>query len=266
MKKKMRILILSSLMIIGLSSVFCGSSIAEATSELWNSCPRDRVNCAYPGDCGSYIDTNSDSICDRSQSNPLAISESSNAGGVVLPDIPNGSADVGYVASISDHSQSVPLEISDSSNAGSVGTSVTSSDSENMGYITSIVDNSQNILADTGTNTESDHTTMINVNRSYYFIPIFVILGIMYGITWILANRKTIKKVLHRKIWNLVLLASTVVSALLGLFLIINIDFNINITLPFNMLFWHVEAGIALGIVAVFHILWHWRYFAKMAK
>ena len=62
------------------------------------------------------------------------------------------------------------------------------------------------------------------------------------------------------------LLVSMIVSALLGVFLILAIDFNIKIALPFDMLFWHVEAGIALGIVGIFHIFWHWRYFAKLIK
>ena len=53
---------------IGIISIFCSSSaLAE---EGWNDCPRGETNCAYPGKCRSYVDTNNDGICDRSQPAP----------------------------------------------------------------------------------------------------------------------------------------------------------------------------------------------------
>jgi hypothetical protein len=63
-----------------------------------------------------------------------------------------------------------------------------------------------------------------------------------------------------------ILLVACLVSVLLGLILTFNLDFDTNITLPFNMLFWHVEAGIAMSVIAIFHIVWHWRYFVKILK
>ncbi len=44
---------------------------AAATSTVaWNTCPRDRTDCAYPGECGRYTDSNDDGICDLSQDDP----------------------------------------------------------------------------------------------------------------------------------------------------------------------------------------------------
>jgi hypothetical protein len=53
-------------------------------------------------------------------------------------------------------------------------------------------------------------------------------------------------------------------SALLGLVRILIKDYNWDINLPFNVMFWHVEISIVLAVVIVFHIIWHWRYFARM--
>jgi hypothetical protein len=36
----------------------------------WEDCPLDLVNDPYPGECGRYIDTNQDAICDLSQTRP----------------------------------------------------------------------------------------------------------------------------------------------------------------------------------------------------
>ncbi|MBN2517515.1 MAG: hypothetical protein JXB14_01580 [Candidatus Altiarchaeota archaeon] len=41
-----------------------------ASAQVWESCPFGEVNDAYPGDCGRYIDTDEDGICDRSQPAP----------------------------------------------------------------------------------------------------------------------------------------------------------------------------------------------------
>ena len=214
---------MSFLLILGLAGTIWGSSIAEAASTVWNSCERGKVNCAYPGDCHSYTDSNGDNICDRSQSNPTSSSSTSSTS------VTQVSTSTAAVASVN----------------------VTSTPSTTQAAVTSTA---------TGTDTAASASN----KSSYYFIPILIVLVILYGITWTLSAKKIMRTLLHRKIWNIVLLAAVIVSALLGIFLVLNIDFDFNITLPFNMLFWHVEAGIALSIIAVFHIAWHWRYFAKL--
>lgn len=40
------------------------------TLSAWDNCPFGIENDAYPGDCGRYIDTNNDGICDQSQPDP----------------------------------------------------------------------------------------------------------------------------------------------------------------------------------------------------
>lgn len=223
MKKKMLVITgLCLLLIVGLAGTFLGSNIAEAASGVWNSCPRGEVNDTYPGDCRSYIDTNKDAICDRSQSNPALTA----------------------AAASSSNSVSNLSAVSSSSSVSTISGSSAQLDSS--------------AAADSPAATDS--------SRSYYFIPILAILVILYGLTWLMSNRKIINTILHRKIWNTVLLIASAISVLLGLVLILNIDFNTNIVLPFNMLFWHVESGIAFGIIALFHVFWHRRYFAKMLK
>ena len=103
-----------------------------------------------------------------------------------------------------------------------------------------------------------------NNRLSYHFGLIILTIGILYGLSHFLSAKHIIKVVVHRRIWNVILLVSTIITALLGLFLILRIDFGIYISLPINSLFWHVEAGIVMGLIAVFHIIWHWRYFQKM--
>jgi hypothetical protein len=103
-------------------------------------------------------------------------------------------------------------------------------------------------------------------NGLYNFIPIILVTAALYVLTLVLAERNIIRKQIHRRIWNVVLLLSTFVSAVLGLLLILNLEFRMGINLPFNMLFWHVEASIVMGFILLLHIIRHWKYFATIFK
>jgi len=102
--------------------------------------------------------------------------------------------------------------------------------------------------------------------KQYNFFPISIGLLIAYILSFVLSRYKVISYSLHKKIWNWFLLGFFLVSAILGSFLVLRISNNIVIPLPFNMLYWHVEAGVALTAISIFHIVWHWRYFVTLFK
>jgi len=99
---------------------------------------------------------------------------------------------------------------------------------------------------------------------TYHLIPISLILILLYLITHILSKKKIISTINHRKIWNILLLISFLISGLLGILLIIEINFGIAIPLFFNILFWHVEIGIVMFIICIFHIIERWNYFKNL--
>jgi hypothetical protein len=245
MKRKLAIIIFSIFFVVGLVGTFWGTQIAEAASSLWSSCPRGEVNCVYPGECRSYIDTNGDRICDRSQPAPVAVIAAVKPAVTTTPAATTAAKPA--VTAAPAPATSTLVVSGPASAALAVTTSTTS-------------------IPTSEATPEAAASETITLKHSYYFVPVFLVLAILYALTWILSNQKIIKTLTHRKIWNFVLLISMAISALLGLFLILNIDFNWNVSLPFNMLFWHVEAGIALGAIGAFHIFWHWRYFVKFLK
>ena len=89
-------------------------------------------------------------------------------------------------------------------------------------------------------------------------------LTLAYITTHFLSRKGIIRVVTHRKFWNMALLFSFLISAVLGIILIIEINSWVDIGLPFDTLFWHVETGIAMGVIGIFHVIWHWNYFKKM--
>jgi hypothetical protein len=105
-----------------------------------------------------------------------------------------------------------------------------------------------------------------NSRINYYFLPILIVLSIFYFITYTLSKKKKIKIIQHRKIWNVILLITFLISGIFGIILAILISYGIRLTFYSDLLFWHVEFGIAMAIISIFHIAWHWKYFKKIVK
>ncbi len=102
--------------------------------------------------------------------------------------------------------------------------------------------------------------------RVYHLVPITSFLLGLYVIMQFLLKKKIIKLLTFRKIWNSLLLVSFLVSGILGILLIIKINFGLEYTLLFDIMFWHVEAGIALFVMCVLHIIERRHFFLNMFK
>ncbi len=104
------------------------------------------------------------------------------------------------------------------------------------------------------------------ISTNYYFGPITIILILIYFLSFILYKTKKMSFVVHKKIWNVLLLITFLVSAILGLLLVIRIQFGLVMDPPIDMLFWHVVAGIPMAIISIFHVLWHLNYYKLIFK
>lgn len=102
--------------------------------------------------------------------------------------------------------------------------------------------------------------------RVYHLLPITLILIFLYTLSSFLIKKKIISLAIHRKIWNFLLLISFLISAGSGILLVIEINYSLKIISPSNILFFQVEAGIAMTVISVFHIIWHWPYFKKLFR
>ncbi len=98
----------------------------------------------------------------------------------------------------------------------------------------------------------------------YEFIPIFLIVIFAYLISYVFYNENEITRATHMRIWNVILLLSSLILIFIGLVLTTLIEYSINATLAFTILFWHVEIGIALVPIAFIHIHLYWKSFKKI--
>jgi hypothetical protein len=100
--------------------------------------------------------------------------------------------------------------------------------------------------------------------KPYNIILITSIVILAYLLTFILVKAGKLKKLSHRKIWNVILLVTFLVSCLLGFLLALQINYGFCMDWFRSFLKWHVEFGIAMTLIAVIHIVWHYKYYTTM--
>jgi hypothetical protein len=62
------------------------------------------------------------------------------------------------------------------------------------------------------------------------------------------------------------LLATFLITGIFGLILTIQLDYELPFTIPFDLLFWHVEAGVAMTLISIFHVSWHFNYYRNLLR
>lgn len=100
--------------------------------------------------------------------------------------------------------------------------------------------------------------------KEYNLGIISFILLLAYGISSWLVKAKKIKLTAHRKIWNVFLALSFLLTALSGILLVLRVSYGIDLKFPLETLFWHVETGIVFILIAVFHFAWHLPYYRNL--
>ncbi len=87
-----------------------------------------------------------------------------------------------------------------------------------------------------------------------------------YLLSLLLLYLKVFTKKIHRRIWNVLLLMTFLISGLLGLLLVVQINYKILSSWFIRFLHWHVDFGIAMALISVFHIIWHFTYFRNFFR
>ena len=198
-------------------------------------CPRG-IMYECPGLCGWYVDENNDGFCDYS------IVEKE----VVIDPIVNTTDSTQQQNSQEQNKQ----------------TEVNNNSDDTLIKDTVIVDNKEANNKTTTTKT----STKKNLRPRYPLIFISLITLIPYFITTLLVKAKIMKKRIHRKIWNYILLITFTVAGILGLLLVIQINYKIMMNLFLENLKLHVEFGISMAIISIIHVIWHWKYYFSIKK
>jgi hypothetical protein len=127
-----------------------------------------------------------------------------------------------------------------------------------------ICDLSEETIVKNAPITENKIDFIKTINGRYYSIPIIILSTIIYLISYFLVKKQKISLIMHRKIWNVLLLISFIIVALTSLAYILQFDYGIS-TIAFTTInFWHIEIGIAMIMISIFHAAWHISYYKSM--
>lgn len=208
-----------------------------STAVAWDDCPKGvTTDCVYPGVCSRYIDTNGDDICDRSQSDPAAATTTAT---------PATTTTVAAAATSLD-----------AAGGGSGGSTVAAA----------VTPGASPSATGAAAASESDSGGGIPFFTHYLVSPIAIGFLLIYGVSSILYRTKRMRMTTHRKIWNVLLLATFLITGIFGIILTIQLDYRLPFRIPIDLLFWHVEAGIAMTLISIFHMAWHFNYYRNLVR
>jgi len=121
-------------------------------------------------------------------------------------------------------------------------------------------------ISDSGDGSSGGSAGGSSIFTQYNVSPIAILFFLVYGISFVLHKTKRIRLAAHRKVWNVLLAATFLITGIFGLILTIQLDYELPFTIPFNLLFWHVEAGVAMTLISLFHMGWHFNYYKNLVR
>ena len=214
---------------------------AVMTAMAQQDCPQ--VDC--PGICGRFVDANGDGFCDHGR---LSAQEKNAASAEQTAPSAQTELSKKPVKTVSDAPTTATQEVTETAEAPVV----------------------ERTVAEPKAATEATDGNEEPVEAPKPFrYPLFTILGITLGLylfTFILVKTGKISKSTHRKIWNVTLGITCLGSCLIGLLLAFLINYGYRPTWYVSILHWHVYLGIAMTLIAIFHIFWHVEYFKAIFK
>ena len=104
------------------------------------------------------------------------------------------------------------------------------------------------------------------MNRAYALLPIGIAVIAFYALSFVLSRLGIVSRVSHRKFWNVLLLFTFLLTGLIGLFLVVKINYKLEIPFYDKLLGYHVEFGIGMAIIGFFHFIWHLNYYLQLLK
>ncbi len=199
-------------------------------------CPKGKVNCTQQ--CGRYIDANGDTICDLSIPKYLNVEK---AGNLIEAKIDINKNNI--------TSNTSKVKIKEKKIFQNVRSVDTLKQSTNLPKI------DQAIIIPTNT------PKKIKNKPKYHFISLTLATFLLYFLSKFMYKKNVITITQHRQFWNTILLLTFMFSGLLGLYLVVQINYDIKYRLPFDIYLFHVDFGIVMGWLSIIHVWWHLKYY-----
>jgi small neutral amino acid transporter SnatA (MarC family) len=91
-------------------------------------------------------------------------------------------------------------------------------------------------------------------------------LVVLYLISLFLARKKVISFDSHKMIWNVALTISFIVVAITSIQYLLVLEYGLFWTFGMNINRLHIESGIVMLVISIFHIFWHVSYYKSIFR
>lgn len=102
------------------------------------------------------------------------------------------------------------------------------------------------------------------MNTSYPLWPVSVLVILFYALSFAFTKMGLVSRTNHRKFWNVLLLLAFLASGLIGMFMVVKINYKLTLSFYEQMVAYHVAFGIGMVLVGFFHFWWHLKYYLKL--
>lgn len=104
------------------------------------------------------------------------------------------------------------------------------------------------------------------MNTAYPLWTITILVILFYALSFGFSKVGLVSRANHRKFWNVLLLITFFVSGLLGILMVLKVNYKLQIPRYDQLVALHVDFGIGMVIVAFFHFWWNLNYYLKLFK
>ncbi|MFY9153916.1 MAG: hypothetical protein WAO52_17985 [Prolixibacteraceae bacterium] len=102
------------------------------------------------------------------------------------------------------------------------------------------------------------------MNITYPLFPVAILVILFYSLSFAFSRMGLISKINHRKLWNVLLLIAFLTTGLIGLLMVVKINYKLVIPVYDQLVGFHVAFGIGMAVIGFFHLWWHLSYYLKL--
>lgn len=104
------------------------------------------------------------------------------------------------------------------------------------------------------------------MNTSYPLFSVAILVILFYSLSFAFSRLGLVSKINHRKFWNVLLLIAFLTTALIGLLMVVKINYKLVIPVYDQLVSFHVGFGIGMAVIGFFHFWWHLSYYLKLFR
>ncbi|HEX7583577.1 MAG TPA: hypothetical protein VF373_02715, partial [Prolixibacteraceae bacterium] len=104
------------------------------------------------------------------------------------------------------------------------------------------------------------------MNTAYPLFPISILVILFYSLSFAFSRLGLLSKTNHRKFWNVLLLITFLITGLIGLLMVVKINYKLETHIYDQLVGYHVGFGIGMAIIGFFHFWWHLSYYLHLLK